>query len=112
MFVADEGMKLGNFDAEQGESRVVGAIEWNLFKRGDYLDACESGDLHTAVARICWPDLPWTDDSGRRSGAGGSNLIIDITLDASCARSLATALTTAADLQHLPLKLRLIFRSS
>jgi len=62
MFIADDGMKLGNFDAEQGESRVIGAIEWNLFKRGDYLDACESGDLHTAVARICWPNLPWPGD--------------------------------------------------
>jgi DNA polymerase I len=62
IFVADPGMKLGNFDAEQGESRVVGAIEWNLFKRGTYLDACESGDLHTAVARICWPGLPWPND--------------------------------------------------
>jgi DNA polymerase I len=61
IFIADPGMKLGNFDAEQGESRVVGAIEWNLFKRGNYLDACESGDLHTAVARICWPDLHWTN---------------------------------------------------
>jgi DNA polymerase I len=61
IFIADPGMKLANFDAEQGESRVVGAIEWNLFKRGAYLDACESGDLHTAVARICWPDLSWTN---------------------------------------------------
>lgn len=62
MFIADDGMKMANFDAEQGESRVVGAIEWNLFKNGVYLDACESGDLHTAVARICWPGLPWRDD--------------------------------------------------
>jgi DNA polymerase I len=62
IFIADSGMKLANFDAEQGESRAVGAIEWNLFKSGTYLDACESGDLHTAVARICWPGLPWSDD--------------------------------------------------
>lgn len=61
MFIADPGMKLANFDAEQGESRVVGAIEWNLFRRGDYLDACESGDLHTAVSRLCWSDVPWTN---------------------------------------------------
>ena len=67
VFIADKGMKLANFDAEQGESRVVGAIEWNLFKKGDYLDACESGDLHTAVARICWPELDWPgSDSGDR----------------------------------------------
>src|SRR5215510_9286792 len=61
MFIADPGMKMANFDAEQGESRVVGAIEWNLFKLGAYLDACESGDLHTTVARLCWPGLPWTN---------------------------------------------------
>ena len=62
IFVSDPGMKLANFDAEQGESRVVGAIEWNLFRKGDYLDACESNDLHTAVARICWPALDWPSD--------------------------------------------------
>jgi len=61
IFVADPGMKMANFDAEQGESRCVGAIEWNLFKLGSYLDACESGDLHTYVARLCWPGLPWTN---------------------------------------------------
>src|SRR5262245_41076287 len=49
MFIADDGMKMANFDGEQGESRVVGAIEWNLFHRGAYLDACESSDLHTYV---------------------------------------------------------------
>jgi DNA polymerase-1 len=62
MFIADPGMKMANFDAEQGESRVVGAIEWNLFKSGRYLNACESQDLHTYVARLCWPELPWTND--------------------------------------------------
>jgi DNA polymerase-1 len=67
IFIADEGMKMANFDAEQGESRVVGAIEWNLLGAGNYLDACESGDLHTAVARICWPSLDWpgTDEGDR-----------------------------------------------
>ena len=60
IFIADDGMKLANFDAEQGESRVVGAIEWNLFHRGEYLDACESSDLHTVVSRMCEPDMPWT----------------------------------------------------
>jgi DNA polymerase I len=65
IFVADDGMKLANFDAEQGESRCVGATEWNIFKSGTYLDACESGDLHTYVARLCWPALPWTNDLAR-----------------------------------------------
>lgn len=62
IFIADKGMKLGNFDAEQGESRCVGAIEWDYLWDGTYLDACESGDLHTAVAKICWPELDWTGD--------------------------------------------------
>lgn len=64
VFVADPGMKMAYLDAAQGESRVVGAIEWNLFKDGRYLDACESGDLHTTVARLCWPGLPWTGEAG------------------------------------------------
>lgn len=62
IFISDPGMKLAYIDAAQGESRVVGAIEWNLFKDGRYLDACESGDLHTSVAKLVWPDDDWTDD--------------------------------------------------
>ena len=62
MFVADPGHKLAYFDAEQGESREVGAIEWNLFNDGRYLDACETGDLHTSVAKLVWPNLPWTNN--------------------------------------------------
>jgi DNA polymerase-1 len=61
-FISDHGMKMAYLDAAQGESRVVGAIEWNLFKDGRYLDACESGDLHTNVAKLCWPGLGWTGD--------------------------------------------------
>jgi len=62
VFIADRGYKLGYFDAEQGESRCVGGIEWNLFNDGRYLDACESGDLHTSVAKLCWKNLSWTGD--------------------------------------------------
>lgn len=62
VFVADPGMKMAYFDAEQGESRVVGAIEYNLFGDGTYLDACEGGDLHTTVAKLCWPNLGWKDN--------------------------------------------------
>lgn len=29
---------------------------------GSYLDACESGDLHTTVCKMTWPDLGWPDD--------------------------------------------------
>lgn len=60
VFIADPGMKMAYIDARQIQSRIVGAIEWNIFQDGKYLDACEAGDLHTAVARLCWPKLPWT----------------------------------------------------
>ena len=29
---------------------------------GSYLDACESGDLHTTVCKMSWTALPWGDD--------------------------------------------------
>lgn len=68
IFIADKGMKFAKFDAKSGESFVVGAIEWNLFNDDKYLSACESGDPHTSVARICWPNLPWTHDLKRDKG--------------------------------------------
>jgi hypothetical protein len=59
-------MKFANLDLEQGDSRNVGAICWNLFHEshgeefaGAYLDACESGDLHTTVTKMTMRDLPW-----------------------------------------------------
>lgn len=60
IFIADPGMKWCKVDAKQIQSRIVGAIEWKLFKDGTYLDACESSDLHTLVAKLVWPALLWT----------------------------------------------------
>lgn len=66
VFVADPGYKFAYIDLEQAESRLVGAIEWNLFNDPRYLDACESGDLHTSVCRLAWSDtLDWTGDLAR-----------------------------------------------
>lgn len=62
ILVADEGMKLAYIDLPQAEARVVGATIWNLFEDAKYLDACESGDLHTSVSKLCWPNLPWSGD--------------------------------------------------
>lgn len=62
IFIADYGYKFAKCDAKQGESFCVGATEWNLFKDDRYLNACETGDPHTATARICWPKLDWTGD--------------------------------------------------
>ena len=68
-FEADAGMYMVNIDLEQADGRNVGAICWDLFVddhgpefAGSYLDACESGDLHTAVCRMVWPELDWPDD--------------------------------------------------
>lgn len=61
VFIADPGYKFCNVDLEQGDSRGVGAIHWNLFRDSTYLDACESGDLHTTVCRDAFK-LLWTGD--------------------------------------------------
>lgn len=68
IFVADDQWMLADIDLEQGDSRGVGAIAWNWFVEshgeewaGSYLDACESGDLHTTVVKMAWPDLPWPE---------------------------------------------------
>jgi len=66
IFVADPGMKFCNLDLEQGDSRNVGALCWNYLVEefgeafaGAYLDACESGDLHTTVTKMAYKNLPW-----------------------------------------------------
>lgn len=69
VFVPDPGKVFVNVDLEQADSRNVGALCWNLFYEshgpefaGAYLDACESGDLHTTVCRMAWTALEWGDD--------------------------------------------------
>ena len=69
IFVPEEGRIFVNVDLEQADSRGVGALAWNFFYEtegpeiaGAYLDACESGDLHTTVCRMAWPELEWGDD--------------------------------------------------
>jgi DNA polymerase I-like protein with 3'-5' exonuclease and polymerase domains len=62
MFVADPAWKLCYLDLEQAESRVVGLLVWRVANDPTYLDACESGDLHTTTARLVWPGLGWTGE--------------------------------------------------
>jgi DNA polymerase I len=62
IFIPDPGYKFANIDLEQADSRNIGALCWNVLRDPKYLDACESGDLHTTVARMSRPDLPWTGD--------------------------------------------------
>ena len=63
MFISDKGKKLIHVDLEQAESRVVGLIFWALFGDRSYLDAHESGDLHTTNAMLLWPALVHGKDS-------------------------------------------------
>lgn len=65
IFIADPGMKFANVDLEQADSRNIGALCWNVFRDPLYLNACESGDLHTTVAKMSRPGLPWTNDAKR-----------------------------------------------
>lgn len=69
IFIADPGWKFLNIDLEQADSRNLGGMCWNTFyaERGEdfagaYLNACESGDLHTTVCKMARPNLPWTGD--------------------------------------------------
>ena len=59
-FVADPGYRMAVVDLEQVEARDVGFFCGCLFDDWDFLDSCESGDLHTNNARRIWPDLGWT----------------------------------------------------
>lgn len=62
--VAPPGKKLANLDLEQAESRLVGWLAFMVTGKSNYLDACESGDLHTQVARMVWPQLDWAKGPG------------------------------------------------
>jgi hypothetical protein len=70
-------MKFANFDLEQGDARNVGALCWERFLEshgekfaGSYLNAAESTDLHTGVARMVWPQLEWGEQSNWPRVAG------------------------------------------
>jgi DNA polymerase-1 len=60
IYIADEGWMFGAPDLAQAESRGV------AYYSGDraYIKAVESGDLHTQVAKMVWPELEWANDNG------------------------------------------------
>jgi len=65
VFVADARRKLCVIDLEQVEAREVGFFLGCLFNDWDYLDSCESGDLHTSNAKRIWPELGWTGNASQ-----------------------------------------------
>lgn len=65
-FVSDPGMLFVNVDLEQADARNVAAIIHNMFYGepgyDTYLNACESGDTHTTVCKLSFPELDWPED--------------------------------------------------
>lgn len=53
---APDGYCILNLDLKTAESYAVGYIS----KCRAYIEAIDSGDLHTAVCRMTWPTMPWT----------------------------------------------------
>jgi len=78
-FIADPKMVMINVDLEQADARNVGAIIHETFydeygepEAAKFLNACESGDLHTTVCNMAWRDLKWPEDrKGWRAIADG-----------------------------------------
>lgn len=65
VFVADRGCKFANIDLAQADARNVGAVCYDLFGEDAYLNATESGDLHTTVCRLAWSGLDWGEIADR-----------------------------------------------
>lgn len=61
VLVADPGLWLFYADLEQAESKIVA---YDAEDQG-YVDAHNAGDVHTVVAKMVWPELPWPDDNGK-----------------------------------------------
>lgn len=61
IFIADPGREMFYADLEQAESRVVAYVANDQA----YIDAHNSGDVHTYISRLLWPELPWTGDMVR-----------------------------------------------
>lgn len=54
----DHGYDIAYADLKQAESNLVAHIADDQA----YIDAHKSGDVHTFVTRLVWPQLPWTGD--------------------------------------------------
>lgn len=55
IIIPDPGKKFIQFDLAQAESVIVAYLSGDE----NYKDACKSGDPHTYVCQLCWPELGW-----------------------------------------------------
>lgn len=69
IFVADPGWLLFYADLEQAESNSVA----HLADDENYIDAHLSGDVHTFVTRLIWPDMAWTGDLAQDKAIAKTN---------------------------------------
>jgi len=67
IFEADYGKELFYADLKTAESMVVAYLADDK----EYINAHLSGDVHTYVARLVWPELPWTGDLKKDKEVGG-----------------------------------------
>ena len=67
--VAPAGRCLVNIDLKTAESIAVGYLS----RDRNYIDACLSGDVHTAGCRLVWPDMAWTGDIRQDKTLAGAN---------------------------------------
>lgn len=58
IFIADPGKELCYADLKQAESNIVA----HLAGDEEYIEAHRSGDVHTYVTRLVWPEMDWTGD--------------------------------------------------
>ena len=58
VFIPDENKQMFYADLEQAESRAVAYLAGDQ----NYIDVCESTDLHTEVVKMVWPNMGWSGD--------------------------------------------------
>ena len=62
LFEAPEGYTVFDVDAEQIEARILALLIKTETGNSNYLEAINSGDMHTYFCRLCFPDLNWVWD--------------------------------------------------
>ena len=109
MFVPDPGMKICNIDLEQADARGVAAYAYACSGLDNLWRACESGDLHTTVSSLLWPEVRSRQDADRlyyreytyrdlaKRGGHGTNYLAKAR---TVAKHLKIPVSVAEDFQH------------